>query len=167
MAHPAEKYVTTTIGPSAVVRGCKLCKFYHVRKRVFLGGRLGRGQGMREGNKQRGILIQHIKAGGLVAVAVSSANRSRSLPDVPTVAESGFPGFEAGSWFGLFAPKGTPPEVIAQLNRATNAFIAERQVQSRMIDLNSPLLVTARACLIAFTLVVLGLGIPPTSQPLP
>ena len=79
-------------------------------------------------------VIAHIKAGNLVAVAVSSTARSRSLPDVPTVADSGFPGFEAGSWFGLFAPKGTPPAVIADLNRATNEFIAERQVQARMID---------------------------------
>ena len=79
-------------------------------------------------------VIAHIKAGNLVAIAVSSAQRSRSMPDVPTVAESGFPGFEAGSWFGLFAPRGTPPAVIAELNRATNEFIAERQVQARMIE---------------------------------
>jgi tripartite-type tricarboxylate transporter receptor subunit TctC len=79
-------------------------------------------------------VIAHIKAGGLVAIAVSSAKRSRSLPDVPTVAESGYPGFEAGSWFGLFAPKGTPASVIAELNRATNDFIAEKSVESRMIE---------------------------------
>lgn len=57
--HPAERFITTTVGPFAVARGCKLCKFYHVRKRVRGAGR---GAGMREGNKQRGILIQHIKA---------------------------------------------------------------------------------------------------------
>jgi tripartite-type tricarboxylate transporter receptor subunit TctC len=79
-------------------------------------------------------VIAHIKAGNLVAIAVSSTRRSRSLPDVPTVAESGFPGFEAGSWFGLFAPKGTPQEVITVLNKATNDFIAEKAVESRMID---------------------------------
>ena len=53
-------------------------------------------------------VIQHIQAGKLRALAVTSVQRSRSLPDVPTVAEKGFPGFEAGSWFGFFAPKGTP-----------------------------------------------------------
>ena len=79
-------------------------------------------------------VIAHIKAGTVIAIAVSSARRSRSMPDVPTVAESGFPGFEAGSWFGLFAPRGTPAPVIQALNRATNAFIAERQVQSKMIE---------------------------------
>jgi tripartite-type tricarboxylate transporter receptor subunit TctC len=79
-------------------------------------------------------VIAHIKAGNLVAIAVSSARRSRSLPEVPTVAESGFPGFEAGSWFGLFAPKGTPQSVIAELNRATNEFVAEKAVQARMVE---------------------------------
>jgi tripartite-type tricarboxylate transporter receptor subunit TctC len=79
-------------------------------------------------------VIAHIKAGTLTALAVSSARRSRSMPDVPTVAESGFPGFEAGSWFGLFAPKGTPPEVIATLNKAVNDIIAEKAIESRMVD---------------------------------
>ncbi|MGZ5072199.1 MAG: Bug family tripartite tricarboxylate transporter substrate binding protein, partial [Usitatibacter sp.] len=79
-------------------------------------------------------VIAHIKAGTLVAIAVTSAKRSRSLPEVPTVAESGFPGFEAGSWFGIFAPRGTPQEVIAILNKATNEVIAEKAIESRMVD---------------------------------
>jgi tripartite-type tricarboxylate transporter receptor subunit TctC len=79
-------------------------------------------------------VIAHIKAGTLTAIAVSSAKRSRSLPDVPTVADSGFPGFEAGSWFGIFAPKGTPADVIAVLNRATNEIIAEKAIEARMVD---------------------------------
>jgi len=79
-------------------------------------------------------VIAHIKAGNLVAIAVSSTHRSRSMPEVPTVAESGFPGFEAGSWVALFAPRGTPPEVIAILNKATNDFIAEKSVESRLIE---------------------------------
>ena len=79
-------------------------------------------------------VIQHIKAGSLIAIAVSSTERSRSMPEVPTVADSGFPGFQAGSWFGVFAPKGTPREVIAELNKATNEFVAEKDVQARMIQ---------------------------------
>ena len=79
-------------------------------------------------------VIAHIKAGTLVAIAVSSVKRSRSMPDVPTVAESGFPGFEAGSWFGIFAPRGTPAEVIAMLNKATNEIIAEKAIEARMVD---------------------------------
>ena len=76
---------------------------------------------------------QHIDAGTLRAIAVTSAKRSRSMPDVPTVAERGFPGFEAGSWFGFFAPKGTPAEVIATLNKAVNEIIDIPAMQASMI----------------------------------
>jgi len=76
---------------------------------------------------------QHIAAGSLRALAVSSAKRSRSLPDVPTVAERSFPGFEAGSWFGFFAPKGTPDEVVTTLNKAVNEIIAVPAVEAAMI----------------------------------
>ena len=69
-------------------------------------------------------VIQHIQAGKLLPVAMSSAKRSRSLPEVPTVIENGLAGFEAGSWFGFFAPKGTPEPIIAQLNRAVNDVLA-------------------------------------------
>ena len=79
-------------------------------------------------------VIAHIKAGSLVAIGVSSLKRSRSLPEVPTIGESGFPGFEAGSWFGVFAPRGTPPAVIATLNRMSNEIIAERANETRMIE---------------------------------
>ena len=57
-----------------------------------------------------------VKSGGLRILAVSSAKRMSAIPDVPTVAESGIPGFETGSWQGVLAPKGTPREVIAKLN---------------------------------------------------
>ena len=74
-------------------------------------------------------VIQHIQAGKLRALAVTSAQRSRSLPDVPTVAEKSFPGFEAGSWFGFFAPKGTPQNVIAELNKAVNDVLPSLEAQ--------------------------------------
>jgi len=77
---------------------------------------------------------QHIDGGALRALAVSSAMRSRSLPDVPTVAESGFPGFEAGSWFGFFGPRGTPPEVIATLNKQVNEIIAIPAIESTLVS---------------------------------
>ena len=76
---------------------------------------------------------QHIDAGSLPAIAVSSAKRSRALPDVPTVADSGYPGFEAGSWFGFFAPKGTPADVIATLNRHVNEIISVPATEAAMI----------------------------------
>jgi tripartite-type tricarboxylate transporter receptor subunit TctC len=76
---------------------------------------------------------QHIDAGTLRAIAVTSLKRSRSLPDVPTVAERGYPGFEAGSWFGFFGPKGTPPEVVATLNKAVNEILDNPAVQAQLI----------------------------------
>ncbi|MBK6470813.1 MAG: tripartite tricarboxylate transporter substrate binding protein [Betaproteobacteria bacterium] len=76
---------------------------------------------------------QHIDSGALRAVAVSSVKRSRSMPDVPTVAERGYPGFEAGSWFGFFAPKGTPAEVVATLNKAVNEIIAVPAMEAALI----------------------------------
>jgi tripartite-type tricarboxylate transporter receptor subunit TctC len=60
--------------------------------------------------------MPHIQGGKVRGLAVTSAARSPALPDVPTVAESGFPGFEANGWLGILAPNGTPPDVIAKLN---------------------------------------------------
>jgi tripartite-type tricarboxylate transporter receptor subunit TctC len=74
-------------------------------------------------------VISHIRAGKLRAIAVSSLKRSRSLPDVPTVAERGFAGFSAGSWFGFFAPNGTPAPVIALLNKSVNNALPALEAQ--------------------------------------
>ena len=60
--------------------------------------------------------MPHIQGGKVKGLAVTSATRSPALPDVPTVAESGFPGFEANGWLAIFVPNGTPPAVIAKLN---------------------------------------------------
>ena len=60
--------------------------------------------------------LPQINAGKLRAIAVTSAQRSPALPNIPTIAESGLPGFEATSWFGIVARAGTPPEIIAKLN---------------------------------------------------
>lgn len=78
-------------------------------------------------------VIQHIKAGKLTAIAVSSKNRSRSMPEVPTVAESGFPGFEAGSWFGFFAPKNMPRDVVLALNKALNEALTDKEIDARLV----------------------------------
>jgi tripartite-type tricarboxylate transporter receptor subunit TctC len=60
--------------------------------------------------------LQQVKAGKLRALAVTSSKRVPELPDIPTVSESGLPGFEVVGWFGLFAPAGTPKPVITRLN---------------------------------------------------
>jgi tripartite-type tricarboxylate transporter receptor subunit TctC len=60
--------------------------------------------------------LPHVKADKLRPIAVTSAKRSPELPNIPTVAEAGVPGFEATSWFGMFAPAATPPAVLNQLN---------------------------------------------------
>jgi len=63
--------------------------------------------------------LPQIKAGKVKAIAVTSATRSGALPDLPTIAEQGVAGFESGSWFALFAPAGTPKEIVARLNQET------------------------------------------------
>jgi len=60
---------------------------------------------------------------------VSTAQHSATLPELPTVAESGYPGFDAGSWFGFFAPKGTPAEIVQTLNREVNAAMPALKTQ--------------------------------------
>ena len=74
-------------------------------------------------------VIPHIRAGKLKALAVSSEKASRSLPGIPTVAEKGFPGFSAGSWFGFFAPKGTPDTVVALINKSVNDILPSLEDQ--------------------------------------
>lgn len=63
--------------------------------------------------------IAHIKGGKLRALAVTSATRAPELPDVPTMMEAGVAGYEMTSWWGLFAPRGTPPEIVAKINADT------------------------------------------------
>jgi len=78
-------------------------------------------------------VMQHITAGKLRPIAVSSLKRSRALPDVPTVVEKGFPNFEAGSWFGFFAPKGTPEAVITAINKAVNEMLTIPAIEQQMV----------------------------------
>ena len=70
------------------------------------------------------VVLPQVRAGKIKALAVTSAKRHPLLPDVPTVAESGYPGFEALSWQGLFAPAGTPAEIVARLNAETVKVLA-------------------------------------------
>jgi tripartite-type tricarboxylate transporter receptor subunit TctC len=68
--------------------------------------------------------IPLLKASKYAGIAVTSTTRSAALPDLPTVAESGFPGFEATSWNAMLAPAGTPPEAVSRINAIVNAYLA-------------------------------------------
>jgi tripartite-type tricarboxylate transporter receptor subunit TctC len=78
------------------------------------------------------VALQHIKAGKLRPIAVSSAQRNPLYPDVPTIAESGYPGFEALSWSGLSAPKGTPQPIIDKLEAAMKQALQSPTVRQRL-----------------------------------
>ena len=76
--------------------------------------------------------IQHVRSGKLVPLAVTTAKRSPELPSVPTIAEAGVPGYEATSWFGMFAPAGTPAPVLAKLNAAIVKVLAQPDVKKKI-----------------------------------
>ena len=76
--------------------------------------------------------IQHVRAGKLRPIAVTTAKRSPELPDVPTIAESGVPGYEATSWFGLFAVAGTPAPIVTQLNKALVKVLNQPDVKAKI-----------------------------------
>jgi tripartite-type tricarboxylate transporter receptor subunit TctC len=77
-------------------------------------------------------LIPHIRAGALRALAVGGRERSAVLPEVPTVAEAGVPGFEAVSWIGILAPAGTPADALARLGAAVRAAMADEKVRATL-----------------------------------
>lgn len=76
--------------------------------------------------------IPHVRSGKLVPLAVTTAKRSPELPNVPTIAEAGVPGYEATSWFGMFAPAGTPAPVLAKLNAAIVKVLAQPDVKKKI-----------------------------------
>ena len=80
-------------------------------------------------------LLPHIQSGTIRVLAVTTLKRTEVLPEVPTIAESGFPGFEATTWHALVAPAGTPKDVIATLHRATAATVNDPPVRKALTDL--------------------------------
>ncbi len=87
-------------------------------------------------------IIQHIRSGALRALAVTTAERSPQLPDVPTIAET-VPGYEASALFGMGAPKKTPPEIVARLNHEVNEILTEPNIKQRFAELGGdPLIKT-------------------------
>jgi tripartite-type tricarboxylate transporter receptor subunit TctC len=80
--------------------------------------------------------VPHAKAGKVRPIAVMSLKRSPALPDVPTVAELGYPGFEANTWFAVFAPAKVPPEVLERLNSEINKALGADVVKERFAQLS-------------------------------
>jgi tripartite-type tricarboxylate transporter receptor subunit TctC len=81
--------------------------------------------------------LPHIREGKLIALGVTSAKRSSLLPNVPTIAESGLQGFEYNLWVGMFAPAGTPSDVVEKINRDVNRALREPEVRERLTALGA------------------------------
>jgi tripartite-type tricarboxylate transporter receptor subunit TctC len=83
------------------------------------------------------VMTPHIKSGAMRAIAVTSGKRVPMLPEVPTMSESGLPGFEVLGWFALWAPAGTPPEVVKLLNAEVNKIVAKPAVARRFAEIGA------------------------------
>jgi tripartite-type tricarboxylate transporter receptor subunit TctC len=81
--------------------------------------------------------LPHIKAGRLKALAVLGPKRSALLPDVPTVAEAGVPGYALTNWFGLLAPAATPKEVLSKLNRDVLQVLTDAEIRKKIADMGA------------------------------
>jgi len=82
-------------------------------------------------------IISHVRSGSLRGLAVTTRERVAAVPEMPTIAESGVPGFDVFSWFGFFVPVKTPPDVVARINADTNAALLYPSVKSRFEDLGA------------------------------
>ena len=81
--------------------------------------------------------VPQVKAGKIRALAVSPAKRSSAVPELPTVAEAGVPGYDSGAWFGLVAPANTPKDIVAKLSRETARILKLPDVSARLLDLGA------------------------------
>jgi tripartite-type tricarboxylate transporter receptor subunit TctC len=82
-------------------------------------------------------ILPHVKSGSLRGLAVTTKERVPVVPDIPTIAESGVPGFDVFSWFGFFVPAKTPQDVVAKINADTNAALAYPSVKTRFEELGA------------------------------
>jgi tripartite-type tricarboxylate transporter receptor subunit TctC len=78
--------------------------------------------------------MSFIKGGKIRAIAVTSDKRASEFPDIPAIGEV-VPGYEASQWFGMVAPKNTPPDIVDNLNREVNAGLADPQMKARLVQL--------------------------------
>jgi len=82
-------------------------------------------------------VMPYVREGRLKALAMTGSKRSETLPDLPTVAESGLPGYEAMGWFGLLAPAATPRQIVTKVSIDVNRVLAEREVREKMLGLGA------------------------------
>ena len=82
-------------------------------------------------------LVGHIKTGRVRVLGIASAKRSPQMPEVPTISESGVPGYQSENWFGMFVPAKTPKKIIGQLNEATVKVIRTPEIQSQFLALGA------------------------------
>ena len=82
-------------------------------------------------------LLPHVQAGRLKALGISSAERSKALPSLPTIAEQGMAGFQSSTWFGILAPAGTPPAVVNRLNAEFAKALVEPDMAKRLVELGA------------------------------
>jgi tripartite-type tricarboxylate transporter receptor subunit TctC len=88
--------------------------------------------------------IAYVKAGKLRGLAVTTATRSEVLPDVPAMGEI-LPGYEASGWFGVGAPRDTPPDIVERLNQEINSGLAEAKLKARFAELGATMFVSSPA----------------------
>jgi tripartite-type tricarboxylate transporter receptor subunit TctC len=88
--------------------------------------------------------ISHLRRGELVPLAVTTLSRSASLPDVPAAADT-VPGYEAGSWFGIGAPRATPKDVVDKLNGEINAAFANPRIKEKIAELGGEMMPGSKA----------------------
>jgi tripartite-type tricarboxylate transporter receptor subunit TctC len=81
--------------------------------------------------------LPHVREGKLRPLAVTGAKRSPQVPDLPTVAEAGVPGYEASTWFAVMAPAGTPDEIVRKLNAELNAALQLQDIRDRLATLGA------------------------------
>ena len=82
-------------------------------------------------------IAQHIRAGTVKGLAVTGSKRAQAFKDIPTIAESGYPGFVINPWFGLFAPRGTPPAVVKQINADIRKILEEKDTMEKFAVLGA------------------------------
>lgn len=88
------------------------------------------------------VVLPHARTGRLRGLAITSKERMKMAPEFPTVSESGVPGFEAGTWFGMFAPKATPPETVARLSALCKTALNAKPVEDRLAEMGYAVVAT-------------------------